>query len=67
MHSSSVSLRKVALEAHLRIQAHSGAMQIIVVSDPTVATEVLQMPKVMDKNRQAIATLDLVNTVASGS
>ena len=42
-------------------------MQIIVVSDPTVATEVLQMPKVMDKNRQAIATLDLVNTIASGS
>ena len=35
-------------------------LQVLVVSDPRVATEVLQMPKVMDKNRQALVTLDLV-------
>ena len=35
-------------------------MQALVVSDPTLATEVLQMPKIMDKNRQALSTLDLV-------
>lgn len=36
-------------------------MQIIVVSDPTVATEVLQMPRVLDKNLQALSTLDSVS------
>ena len=36
-------------------------LQILVVSDPRVATEVLHMPKVMDKNRQALVTLDTVS------
>lgn len=36
-------------------------LQILVVSDPKVATEVLQMPKIMDKNRQALVTLDTVS------
>ena len=35
-------------------------LQALVVSDPTLVTEVLQMPKIMDKNRQALVTLDLV-------
>ena len=36
-------------------------LQILVVSDPKLATEVLQMPKIMDKNRQALVTLDTVS------
>ena len=31
------------------------------VSDPRVASEVLHMPKVMDKNRQALVVLDTVS------
>ena len=38
-------------------------LQILVVSDPRIATEVLQMPKVMDKNKQALVTLDTVSLV----
>ena len=38
-------------------------MQALVVSDPTLVTEVLQMPKVMDKNRAALYTLDTVSSV----
>ena len=36
-------------------------LQILVVSDPKVATELLHMPKIMDKNRQALVTLDSVS------
>lgn len=35
-------------------------LQALCVSDPTLATEILQMPKILDKNRQALVTLDLV-------
>ncbi|DBA86903.1 hypothetical protein WJX79_003539 [Trebouxia sp. C0005] len=32
------------------------------ISDPTLATEILQMPKILDKNRQALVTLDLMTS-----
>ena len=35
-------------------------LQALCVSDPTLATEILQIPKILDKNRQALVTLDLV-------
>lgn len=35
-------------------------LQALCISDPTLATEILQMPKILDKNRQALVTLDLV-------
>ncbi|KAL3150250.1 hypothetical protein ABBQ32_000104 [Trebouxia sp. C0010 RCD-2024] len=35
---------------------------ILVVTDPRVATELLHMPKIMDKNRQALVTLDTLTS-----
>ncbi len=40
-------------------------LQALCVSDPTLATEILQMPKILDKNRQALVTLDLVRAQLS--